>query len=102
MSTSTPKTNSGGNTPTCINRGCDSSPLPGEAHCGPCVDKTMQQLLELFGKAQQKLRSNPFKGEELRPCPLCGGEQTTFSDEASEREYRISGMCQACQDGYFK
>ncbi len=31
----------------------------------------------------------------------CGGEAGEFRDELSEREYRISGLCQECQDSVF-
>jgi len=33
-------------------------------------------------------------------CPLCGKEiyLNSFRDELSRREYKISGICQACQD----
>jgi len=36
------------------------------------------------------------------PAPIgCGGPATEFRDEISRREYRISGLCQACQDSFF-
>lgn len=38
-------------------------------------------------------------------CPLCNAEINgidEFKDEASMREYGISGFCQACQDKTFK
>jgi len=31
-------------------------------------------------------------------CALCGKPATKFNDKLGEREYAISGMCQACQD----
>ena len=31
-------------------------------------------------------------------CALCGDPATTFTDALSEKEYRISGICQGCQD----
>ena len=36
-------------------------------------------------------------------CPLCGTPicMSDFRDEPSKREYKISGMCQKCQDGNF-
>ena len=40
------------------------------------------------------------KGE----CPFCGKEidfETEFRDYLSRKEYKISGLCQACQDGAF-
>ena len=38
-------------------------------------------------------------------CPLCNAEINgvdDFKDEASNREYEISGMCSACQDKIFE
>ena len=34
-------------------------------------------------------------------CPICGDEVTEVRDEVSQREYRISGLCQSCQDSVF-
>ena len=36
-------------------------------------------------------------------CMTCNNEciDDNFRDEASEREYQISGMCQECQDNAF-
>lgn len=34
-------------------------------------------------------------------CQACGGSAKDFRDQASKNEYRLSGMCQACQDSFF-
>lgn len=37
-------------------------------------------------------------------CPFCGKEidpEKEFKDELSKREFKISGLCQACQDKVF-
>jgi hypothetical protein len=34
-------------------------------------------------------------------CTICKEPATQFKDDLSRREYRISGMCQACQDEVF-
>jgi len=34
-------------------------------------------------------------------CPLCMRKVTGFTDDLSMREYKISGMCQECQDEFF-
>jgi len=36
-------------------------------------------------------------------CPFCGKEIDlgSFRDELSQREYKISGLCQDCQDSVF-
>ncbi|WP_410510170.1 hypothetical protein RSJ42_08645 [Methanosarcina hadiensis] len=37
-------------------------------------------------------------------CPMCGVRVGTipFRDEISRKEYKISGLCQTCQDAVFK
>ena len=35
-------------------------------------------------------------------CPICKDRVGEFRDELSKEEYKISGMCQACQDEVFK
>lgn len=36
-------------------------------------------------------------------CPFCGKEvdENSFVDELSLKEFRISGLCQECQDDFF-
>ena len=36
-------------------------------------------------------------------CPFCKKEvkSTDFKDELSKREFKISGLCQSCQDSVF-
>lgn len=36
-------------------------------------------------------------------CPMCGRdmEGARFRDHTSLREFKITGMCQGCQDGFF-
>ena len=36
-------------------------------------------------------------------CPFCGKEvsEDDFRDELSRKEFRISGLCQSCQDDFF-
>jgi len=31
-------------------------------------------------------------------CTICNGAADSFTDDLSEHEYKISGMCQKCQD----
>lgn len=40
---------------------------------------------------------------ELKPCPLCGNPVNfeDFRDDLSRREFKISGLCQKCQDEVF-
>ena len=54
------------------------------------------------------LRSFGFNKEvkrvEFNLCPFCGQpvKIEDFKDALSRREYEISGMCQACQNAFFK
>ena len=48
-------------------------------------------------------RREAIRKDVCQPRPLgCGGPATKFKDEISKAEYRISGLCQTCQDGIFK
>ena len=38
---------------------------------------------------------------EAGVCATCAGEVGPFRDDLSCKEYRISGMCQTCQDKVF-
>jgi hypothetical protein len=47
-------------------------------------------------------RTSAIKGDVCVPAPFgCGGPATEFRNELSRREYRISGLCQKCQDSVF-
>ena len=48
----------------------------------------------------------PFQGKRSEIilaslCVFCTNPNLNFRDQLSQREYKISGMCQACQDNYF-
>lgn len=47
-----------------------------------------------------KFLNELFPHEEGQ-CPTCKGPIGPFRDSLSEREYRISHMCQKCQDSVF-
>ena len=36
-----------------------------------------------------------------KQCVCCGEFNLEFRDELSRKEYKISGMCQCCQDSVF-
>ena len=62
-------------------------------------DQSIEAILEEFSKHFSTPRSTAFM---RRTCVICGESATHFNDAISEREYRISGMCQKCQDDYFE
>ncbi len=41
------------------------------------------------------------KKVENRICPFCGEVISEFKDTLSLKEYKISGLCQICQDRLF-
>ena len=40
---------------------------------------------------------------ENHQCPFCKKpvDENSFKDQLSKREFKISGLCQKCQDGVF-
>ncbi len=42
------------------------------------------------------------RGRVVGQCTTCENEDFELRDQLSEREYKISGMCQSCQDGVFE
>lgn len=49
---------------------------------------------KLFGRSRKECI-------ESKECVVCGGHADEFEDELSEKEYKISGMCQKCQNEFF-
>ena len=44
-------------------------------------------------------REETIRARRCMPAPIgCGGDAHAFKDSLSVKEYRISGLCQACQD----
>lgn len=43
------------------------------------------------------------KNKKQNKCPFCGKDMTnpSFRDELSLKEFKISGICQRCQDEFF-
>ena len=53
-----------------------------------------EMAFKLFGRS----RTISLAGNE---CVKCGEFNLEFRDEVSRREYKISALCQCCQDGIF-
>ena len=53
----------------------------------------------MIGERLHEMHQNRINGL----CPFYGKDMSnpTFRDEASKKEYQISGICQECQDNYF-
>ena len=60
--------------------------------------KEVESLLEALSSELGNPRSEAFAN---KTCVICGGPATEFRDNVSEREYKISGACQHCQDTMF-
>ena len=59
------------------------------------MEKMNKELVErLFPGTVEKI--------EKKICPSCNNDVGVFRDLLSEKEYKISGMCQSCQDSVFK
>ena len=41
---------------------------------------------------------------EEKKCPFCKNfiDVKSFKNEINKKEYKISGLCQKCQDGFFR
>jgi RNA polymerase-binding transcription factor DksA len=48
-----------------------------------------------------KIFPEAIKNIDNGKCPTCGGPIGEFKDELSRKEFKISGMCQKCQDKIF-
>ena len=55
------------------------------------------------GEMLRHLFPNEFLKAAAGKCPCCGAAINTdeFRDELSRKEFKISGMCQKCQDAFF-
>ena len=62
----------------------------------PAMEKTLEDLALTFCGRSRRVSI------ERNLCVWCGGPALAFKDELSAKEYRISGMCQRCQDKTFK
>lgn len=59
------------------------------------IDEDIQTL---FGHDRRAV----IKSDICVPAPIgCGGAAGAFRDAISRKEYRISGLCQNCQDRLF-
>lgn len=62
-------------------------------------DKNISSILDSF--AQMAYGRTRSESQEANICVMCGGAAIFFKDLLSKKEYKISGMCQKCQDKFF-
>ena len=60
----------------------------------PVIENILEELSAVIGTP----RSTAFS---QKLCVMCGGDASSFKNSLSEKEYRLSGMCQKCQDNFF-
>ena len=61
----------------------------------------MIEQVEVF---MRKAFPEEMKNRDEGKCPFCGkviDPEKEFRDELSKREFKISGLCQKCQDEVF-
>lgn len=73
-------------------------------------DRIYDLLLEYRKKPDKPSENKPawkmYPGQkkdiDKGTCPWCKNPVGEFKDTKSEKEYGISGLCQNCQDDFFK
>jgi hypothetical protein len=61
--------------------------------------ETLDELIEALSTPEVSVRNG--RARATCTCKLCGEPARRFRDAVSEFEYRISAICQRCQDRYF-
>ena len=61
----------------------------------------MQKFLDKFAK--KSFRISQTKAKEIKICVICHKpiKMENFRDKLSIKEYKISGLCQKCQDDVY-
>ena len=60
----------------------------------------VQELLEIFSATTYK--ANYTKSKATSTCIRCGKTAKVFRNASARFEYKISALCQKCQDECFK
>lgn len=63
------------------------------------MSESLENLKQIL--AQAAFGSDRKKSMSQKICVRCQKSATEFKDKVSEREYAITGFCQACQDQLF-
>lgn len=61
--------------------------------------KEMQEMVDKIGS--EFFGITQTESQEKSICVICGEKVTGFRNSISEKEFRISGLCQKCQDETF-
>ena len=66
----------------------------------PAIESFLQGL-SVGAKAIGKFAQTREQAQATHTCIKCGGEAEWFKNDRSAKEYRLSFMCQQCQDVFF-
>ena len=62
--------------------------------------EALNELIEVLSKPEVSNRDSFARSTHT--CKLCGNSARWFRDAVSEFEYRVSAICQRCQDRFFR
>lgn len=65
------------------------------------MGRTVEMQKVVDGMAKTMFGRSNTEALTHRVCVVCGQPVAIFRDDISRREYKISGMCQKCQDSTF-
>jgi hypothetical protein len=65
------------------------------------TNKTSDMEILLEGLGRELFGRSRLASGDNQVCISCGTDANHFRDELSQKEYRISRMCQGCQDKVF-
>jgi hypothetical protein len=58
----------------------------------------LAQLIDVLGDPNYMYHYRSAKSSHT--CMICGNQASAFTDESAELEFKVSGLCQQCQDEY--
>ena len=65
-------------------------------------EKDMQSLNELIrALSEPEVNMRDSYARSTNTCKICGKSARRFRDSISEFEYKVSAICQRCQDKFF-
>lgn len=90
-------------------RSCEHFNKTNDMNCLHCRKKkaysnrfiTEERIKELATRPIVSIDLNFIDNIKKGLCTSCGTNIESFKDEKSLKEYRISGMCQSCQNSVF-
>ena len=59
-------------------------------------------LIKHFGSRRAQELYNKALYAAVGRCPFCTEPVGEFKDELSLQEFKVTGLCQSCQDGFYE